>query len=361
MKVIVFNYALEMGGTDRVAVELSNIFSNGGIDVTFLTMKKRQCDYFILNPSVKRLDLGFVADDQADSGVSYLGFRAFKSFFKMFVLLAKERPEFLVSNWTSVNCFALLAALPFKTKVVCVEHIHFAQPSKLWQWFRKLTYWTAHRVVCLTDKDLADYERIGARAEKIYNPLTVEVSRPSKREGKRFIAVGRLELQKGFDILINSFRLVLDQHPDASLDIYGDGTQRSALSMLISELKLEDSINLRGATKDISGAYSRSDFFVLSSRFEGFGLVIIEAQAHGLPVVAFDCPRGPAEIISDRVNGLIAKDGSVTDLAMRMLELIENPELCAQMVDSAYVSNKRFGHESIRTEWLTKVFGRLYV
>ncbi|MDD1976822.1 glycosyltransferase family 4 protein [Pseudomonas tussilaginis] len=357
MKTIVFNYALDMGGTDRVAVELSNIFSDGGMDVTFLTLKQRQKDYFSLNPSVRRSDLGFVADDQAASGAGYLGLRAFKSFFKMVCLLAKEKPDYLVSNWTSVNCFALLAALPFRVKVVCVEHIHFSQPSNLWQFFRRLTYWSAHRVVCLTDKDLVDYERIGVKAEKIYNPLTVEVSSLSRRDGKRFIAVGRLELQKGFDILINSFRLVLDQHPDASLEIYGDGTQRSALSTLISDLRLENSVALRGATKNISDAYARSDFFVLSSRFEGFGLVIVEAQAHGLPVVAFDCPRGPAEIIDDRVNGLLVENGSVTDLAMKMIELIDNPEMCSEMVSAAFISNRRFGHESIREEWLAKVFG----
>ncbi|WP_271044255.1 glycosyltransferase, partial [Pseudomonas sp. VB3] len=190
MKAIVFNYALEMGGTDRVAVELSNIFSDSGIDVTFLTMKKRQQDYFTLNPSVRRLDLGFVANDETASGAGYIGFRAVKSFFKMVFLLAKEKPDYLVSNWTSVNCFALLAALPFKVKVVCVEHIHFSQPPKLWQFFRRLTYWHAHRVICLTNKDLSDYKRIGVRAEKIYNPLTVEVSKFSRREGKKFIAVG---------------------------------------------------------------------------------------------------------------------------------------------------------------------------
>ncbi|MGV2836643.1 hypothetical protein, partial [Pseudomonas shirazensis] len=69
-------------------------------------------------------------------------------------------------------------------------------------------------------------------------------------------------------------------------------------------------------------------------------------------------PRGPAEIIYDRVNGLLAKDGSVTDLSRGMLELIENPELCSQMVNAAFVSNNRFGHESIRAEWTAKVFGR---
>lgn len=357
MKTIVFNYALEMGGTDRVAVELSNIFSDGGMDVTFLTMKKRQEDYFSLSPSVRRLDLGFVADDQVASGAGYLGVRAFKSFFKMMYLLAKEKPEYLVSNWTSVNCFALFAALPFKVKVVCVEHIHFSQPPKFWQFFRRLTYWRAHRVICLTDKDLLDYQKIGVRAEKIYNPLTVEVSALSKREGKKFIAVGRLELQKGFDILIKSFRLVVDHYPDASLEIFGDGTQRAILSKLISDLKLEESVLLKGATKNISGAYASSDFFVLSSRFEGFGLVIVEAQAHGLPVVAFDCPRGPAEIIVDRVNGLLVENGSITDLAFKMIEVIEKPEMCSEMVSAAFISNRRFGHESIREEWLAKVFG----
>lgn len=357
MKTIVFNYSLEMGGTDRVAVELSNIFSGGGMDVTFLTMKKRQADYFNLDPAVKREDLGFIANDQVASGAGYLGFRAFKSFFKMVFFLAKEKPDYVVSNWTSVNCFALLAAFPFKTKVVCVEHIHFSQPSRFWQFLRKMTYWMSHRVICLTDEDVADYAKIGVRAEKIYNPLTVEVTRLSRREGKKFIAVGRLELQKGFDILINSFRFVLQKHPDATLEIYGDGTQREALTTLIIKLGLEDSVTLKGAIKNISDAYSRSDFFVLSSRFEGFGLVIVEAQAHGLPVVAFDCPRGPAEIISDGVNGLLVKNGSVIDLSMKMVELIENPDMCSEMVNAAFISNRRFEHESIREEWRIKVFG----
>ncbi len=277
--------------------------------------------------------------------------------FKLVYLLVKEKPDYLVSNWTSVNCFALVAALPFKVKVVCVEHIHFSQPSKVWQFLRKLTYRTAHNVICLTDQDRSDYEKIGAKVKKIYNPLTVEVSRLSKREGKKFIAVGRLEFQKGFDILIKSFKAVVDSHPDALLEIYGDGTQHSALTTLISKLGLEGAVKLKGATKDISDAYASSDFFVLSSRFEGFGLVIVEAQAHGLPVVAFDCPRGPAEIIDNRVNGLLVENGSGAELSMKMIELVDNSELCNEMVKAAFISNTRFEHESIREKWLNNVFG----
>ena len=358
MKVVIFNYALEMGGTDRVAVELSKILSNEREhDMIFLTMKARVNDYFELDPSVRRIDLGFCADDKKQQGVSYLGWRAFKSFLRMIFFTLKERPDYIISNWTSINCFALFATFFFKVRVVCVEHIHFEQPSRFWSFLRKLTYRTAYRVVCLTDQDLEGYTCIGAKAVKIFNPLTVNVLKRSKRQGNKFIAVGRLEEQKGFDILIKAFKSVVASHSNASLEIYGEGTQRGVLRKLIREFDLEESVTLKGATKDISRAYAGADFFVLSSRFEGFGLVIVEAQAHGLPVVSFDCPRGPSEIISDGVNGLLVENGSCKKLAEKMIYLIDNPELCSKMVAAGIISNKRFEHEAIRQEWLHKVFG----
>lgn len=357
MKIIVFNYALEMGGTDRVAVELSKIFSTGGMEVSFLSMKKFDHDYYDLDSSVRRIDLGFEADDQKKRGLSYLGFGALKAFIKMIFLIIREKPDYLISNWTSVNCFALLATLPFNVRVVCIEHMHFDQPPKFWKLCRRLIYWSAHRIVCLTDQDLHEYRRLGFKAEKIYNPLTVDVLNLSKRQGKKFIAVGRLELQKGFDILINSFKAVVSQHADACLEIYGEGTQRDTLWCLISDLGLEASVVLKGGTKNISQAYSQADYFVLSSRFEGFGLVIVEAQAHGLPVVSFDCPRGPSEIITDKINGLLVENGSYKDLSIKMIELIDNPQLCVDMVDAGMKSNERFGHGAILQQWRTKVFG----
>ncbi len=327
------------------------------MDVSFLTMKKREKDYFDLSCSVRRLDLGFTADDEKFRGFGYVRGGAFKSFIRMVFLLLKKRPDYVVSNWTSMNCFALIAALPFKTRVVCIEHMHFDQPSKFWQICRRLTYWSAHRVVCLTSMDLDEYKKFGIKSEKIFNPLTVNVSGLSKRQGKKFIAVGRLEDQKGFDILISAFRAVVNVHPDARLEIYGDGTQRYALFQLIKNFQLESFVTLMGATKDISKAYANSDFFVLSSRFEGFGLVIVEAQAHGLPVVSFDCPRGPSEIITDRVNGLLVENGSIADLSIKMIELLDNPEMCIGMVEAGIISNKRFSHEAILKEWRVKIFG----
>ena len=356
-KVVVFNYSLEMGGTDRVAVELANIFSRNGHDVCFLTFKKTCSDFFTLDPSVSRKHLGFEVDDSSTSGFGYMRWGAFVSFLKLIFFLGKEKPGYLIGNWTSINCLAILAAFFANVKVVCIEHIHFDQPSMLWKVLRRFTYPRAFRIVCLTNADYDDYCRLGGRVVKIYNPLTVSVSGSSKRVGKNFVAVGRLEAQKGFDILIKSFVEVVDKHPDAMLKIYGSGGEERNLNKLIRLSGLSEHVALVGPTKNISCAYINSDFFVLSSRFEGFGLVIIEAQAHGLPVVSFDCPRGPSEIIRDRENGLLVENGSIDALANAMLELLNDRQLCDYMVGNAFKDIARFSHPAIYDEWAKKVFG----
>lgn len=354
---MVLNYSLALGGTDRVAVEFARIFERQGNSVLFVSVKEVEKDFFTLPPGVKRKDLGFVADDSSVRGSGYVGLSAFRSLFRFFCLLSQEQPDYVVANWTSINCFALIACFFSRTKCVCVEHIHFDQPSKFWALLRRLLYRRAFKVVCLTSDDLREYRRLGLDAVKIMNPLTVEAGYLAKREGSVFVAVGRLEPQKGFDILIRAFTLVAKQHPTALLRIYGGGSQQYELGALIDSLGLAQRVSLCGETKDISKAYLQSDYFVLSSRYEGFGLVIVEAQAHGLPVISFDCPRGPSEIIRDRQNGLLVENGSVDALASAMLEVLSNRQLCDYMVDNALKDIGRFSHSEIYQEWSEKVFG----
>ncbi|WP_081945763.1 glycosyltransferase family 4 protein [Halomonas salina] len=357
MNISVVNYDLAMGGTDKVAYELSLLFRDHGHDVTFLTVKRPSHDFFQLPHDIKRESLGFEANDESVKGAGYIGVGAIKAFCRLVRFLKTRQPDVVVANWTSINCFVILASFFCRTRVVCIEHIHFDQPSSIWQRFRKWLYRHAYRVVCLTDQDLEKLSAIGSKAVKIYNPLSVKVDCLAERkDGFKFLAVGRLEEQKGFDILIKAFSKVVRYSPRAKLDICGSGSQREALRSLIHQEGLEEHVFLRGPTEDISAAYSDSDYFVLSSRYEGFGLVLVEAQAHGLPVISFDCPNGPSEIIEDRVNGLLVENGSEESLADAMCELIENPEACDRLINNAFSSLQRFSHDTIYEQWEREVF-----
>lgn len=159
---------------------------------------------------------------------------------------------------------------------------------------------------------------------------------------KRIIAVGRLNYQKGFDLLLQAWQTVQERHPDWRLDIFGDGEELASLSTL-----LPPRAAIHPSTPDIFAEYMCSDFLVCSSRWESFGLIIIEAMACGLPVVAFDCDNGPRNIIDDGEDGLLASNGDTADLAEKMCQMISQQAQRQKMGAAARQHATRFKTEKI--------------
>ena len=206
------------------------------------------------------------------------------------------------------------------------------------------------RFVVLTEKDREAWTELD-NVEVIPNPSPFMPSQVSPLTEKRVIAVGRYSYEKGFDLLLQAWAEVEKQCADWCLDVYGDG-DTTFYKKLMDELGIDQRrCRLNGRTNDVEDEYCHSSLFVLSSRFEGFGMVIVEAMACGLPVVAFDCPWGPRSIIKDGEDGLLAENGNPSDLAERIVTFIRDDNRRKTMADAAHRNVKRFSIGQIALQW----------
>lgn len=205
------------------------------------------------------------------------------------------------------------------------------------------------RFIVLTHEDAAEWTELN-NVTVIHNPLPFFPDQQSDVSQKQVIAVGRYMSQKGFDRLIPAWQIVNERHPDWVLRIYGDG-MRKELQQQIDSLGITSSCILEHSVPNIIEKYCESSIFALSSRFEGFGMVIIEAMVCGVPPVAFACPCGPRDIIHDKEDGLLVENGNIEQLAEKICYLIENDEKRKEMGKMARINSERFKIENICKEW----------
>ena len=204
------------------------------------------------------------------------------------------------------------------------------------------------RFVVLTHEDGASWSEL-PKVEVIPDPLSFSPQVQSSLSSKRIIAAGRYVYQKGFDLLLHAWASVEKRCPDWELVIFGAG-DRTPYERLSSELLLQR-CSLNGPTADIEKEYLNSSLFAFSSRFEGFGMVLIEAMACGLPVVSFACPCGPKDIITDGIDGILVENGKVSQLAEKIIYMIEHPEERTRMGANAVRKSERYKIDRLAKDW----------
>lgn len=203
--------------------------------------------------------------------------------------------------------------------------------------------------VVLTEKDMNSWRELD-KVLCIPNPISDTNKIVSTQTSKNVIAVGRYCHEKGFDNLIKAWKFVEMKHPDWTLNIYGSGNQDEYISLIKKENLT--SCKLHDAVSNIFEMYSNSSIFALSSRFEGFGMVIVEAMSCGIPPVAFDCPWGPRQIITDGKDGILVENGNVQDFADKICYLIENEDIRKNMARNAVEKAKLYSVDAIMKKWL---------
>lgn len=220
--------------------------------------------------------------------------------------------------------------------------------GKLVQKLMALGGYLYDKVVVLTHYNLSEWS--SSNLEVIPNPLSFVPHQVSSLNQKKAICVGSISYNKGYDLLISAWEQVATKHPDWTVSIYGKG-DTSQLQKLIDQKGLTKQIVFCGPTSQIQEKYLESSFLILPSRSEGFGMVLIEAMACGLPCISFDCPCGPRDIIEDGKNGYLVEPEQVNLLVVAINKIIEDPDLLHQMGEYARKSIHAYEIEVIASLW----------
>ncbi|HEV2112010.1 MAG TPA: glycosyltransferase family 4 protein [Gammaproteobacteria bacterium] len=357
-------YSLARGGAERVMSTLANSWAAQGREVILVTMDKQDSDAYKLMPQINRVPLGMAASPRNTWQILWNNLR------RLYILRAtakQVRPDVVVSFTANVNTLTVLALLGLRMPVIVSERTDPSQMD-IGKWrsrLRKVFYPRAAAVVVQTQKVLADMQRQipGAHLAVIPNPVPhadpdAEYLGGSMNDllglpaaAKIIAGMGRLDTEKGFDLLIEAFRSVFSEYPDWHLVIFGKGPALEALEAQVAATGLNNRVHLPGQVLAARMYLSQAEIFVLSSRFEGFPNVLVEAMACGCAVISFDCPSGPGEIVRNGHDGLLVKAGDVRGLAAAMRTLMVDPAHRAELGRNARQVAQRFSIERVMGLW----------
>ena len=348
MKIyILINDITRHAGRERAVCNLANSLITNH-EVTLLSRDTISGkSYFPLHEKVRIEHLGTDIFHSSAFGKIFVYFQMFK---KLKQIANKNRGSVFIATISTVN--AMITLLKRYVKTVGCEHFNYESACFRQRVLRRMIYPRLDAVVLLTQADSKHYTFIKRdRLFIIPNSISFTSNETAVCEEKRIIAVGRLEPQKGFDFLLDAAVILKKEIPDWHLDIFGDGEKKIELLQKISYLYLEDFVFINEPTPNIKEEFLKSSIYVMSSRYEGLPMVLLESQYLGLPAVSFDCPTGPSEIIMQDETGFLVPLYDTAELAKKIIELAENTEKRKQFGINARKYSDRFSAASIAEKW----------
>ena len=362
MRLLIFIGSMSSGGAERVSANLANHWATKGWEITIVTLAQQSLDFYELHPAVKRIALELTGESANVLAGLWQNIRRVIALRRV---LRQIQPDIALGMMTTANVLLALAAWGLPTlRTIGAEHTHPPQwpLGYIWETLRCHTYGLLNAVTALSSegKDWIKTNTNAQRVTVIPNAVTWPLSGQEPRispsalyqsERQLLLAVGRLDAQKGFDWLIEAFSNLADKHPDWDLVILGEGSLRTTLEEQVRESGLEHRIFLPGRAGNIGEWYESADLYVMSSRFEGFPNTLVEAMAHGLAAVSFDCDTGPRDIIRHELDGLLVPPGNVAELTAALDRLMSDALTRQRFAERAVEVRERFSMERIAGMW----------
>lgn len=329
-------------GTERAVCNLANILAgNKKYMPVIISVNSANGDsYYPVNDGVRILHCAVFEKNKVLKRIS--------EFKRVKEICDKEHFDIVIGTYPALN-----SQLPFiasAKKKIAAEHMNYDSIPFLARITRRFWYTFLDAVVLLTKADAAHY-RFHKRTAVIPNSLSFTPQKRASLENKVILAVGRLTYQKGFERLVEAISLIKEKCGEWRVRIIGDGTDKDAIRKLIKEYGLEDTVVILPPTDKIEDEYLGASVYVMSSRFEGLPMTLIEAKACGLPIVSFDCPEGPSEIVRDGTDGFLVEKDNVKLLSEAILKLVESEDLRKRFGREAVKDIDRFGPERVGAVW----------
>lgn len=343
MKILFVISSLSHGGAERVLVNIANHLSLKH-EVSIATFASTP-SFYPLDKKVQHITLDLM---KPSCTIIETLFNTFKRLRILSGTIKTINPDVVISFMIHTNILSILAAKLTTRKIIIAERVAYSfYTNWLTLLVRRVSYPWCDYLVTQTLQDATHYDFV-QNVTTIYNPIVMPSFPAETQKEKIILAVGRLDKQKGFDKLIKAYSLL--PKSDWELWIAGDGQERSSLEKQISELKMPN-IKLMGVQKNIFDYYARASIFVLSSEKEGFPNVLLEAMSFGCACISFDCPYGPREIITDKINGILIENQNIEQLSQAIYTLINDAHTREMLSQEAIKVRQKYAIAHIVEKW----------